>query len=822
VRRYLRPIVVTLLLAYLGALGLPLVWNRVKTGGSRLFFGNPQSLADSPNISLVFTVKRDQWLTFELPEAFARLRIISNAHIPSMPSDPLLATWKYGLHYQLLRKDKTLLRDGLYLHRSNLPLTVDASGKSTSGEFYLQANLLPLADQSAILAWEDLKEAAYLRIGFESEHPEINEVAIRTYTPSKISPHRLASEWLRLNNEQQDKLASGSIYPASLLSEFEKQNLLKHQWHPIGPEGIEGRDYGAKSLYTLKDFEPQQLGIEFVAAGLQANQDSPGVLIIPKPGGKLLIELKTLDGNRPQGPVDLTIKGYGDQPRNRWQRRVTWREPMKDIALEVMSGMLEVTSSQAVVITASLENQQLVTDITPKPITIKTYTTLQDLDFEILHFQQQPAVTRVDVRKTLPRQPTATPSSVAYEGLDASQKVVKQGSLRVPDLPSIYDRLANDDVVRISDPISYYLTLPPEVRSLRLKSSSPNLLINAYNQPANFVRAQKVPEDTSLSADRKNLQRSWFPLLAINDHALFEKQQIKWVEAQPRPPIDDENLLRGIYASRHFTPEGNHETRTILVAVEDTPSRDEMLPNLYCGLSLSSEVKVDIKGAANLQSIAPELIFLRNGTAPFDFRLDIDRQRRLATSAMGRQGVIRLPALATGRHSMRLDSPSGGQWLMNYQNGCNNKRYLMRRVYKLNRQELTFIVQHKAGEDETLNGRFFVSSGARERSVLDVSIEPVSVNHTLTPDQPANWTFNRHSYDIHASNEHASPVLYSEEQLNQGENVFIPLNGDLPPGSYRVKIKLKNGPEGYVGLSQLDPGLHEQHKLNREIADESR
>ncbi|MDD1622425.1 MAG: hypothetical protein LUQ11_13195 [Methylococcaceae bacterium] len=821
-RRYLRPIVTTLLLALLIALALPTAWNQAKTGLSRLFFGSPQSLADAPDISLVYTVKRGQWLTFPIPEEISRLRILSNAHIPRLPADPLVSNWKYGVRYQLLKKDNSLLREGVYLHRSNLPLATDTQGKSTFGEFYLQEALWPLSDRSAILAWDDLNEAAYLRIGFETEHPEIEEIAIRAYTPIKISPHRLASEWLRMDSQQQDNLASGSIYPASLLSEFEKQNLMKHQWHPIGPTGIEGRDFEAKTLYAIKNFEPQEQESMLVAAGLQADPEHPGILIIPETGGKLFIDLKTLDGHRPENPVDLTIKGYGDTLTDRWQRRTTWQKTMKNVDLAVTGGLLEITASQPVVISASLEHRQQVEDITPKPLMVKTYRAQQDITFEILHFQQQPAVTRVDIRKIFSQLPTAAPSSVAYEWLDGAQNVVKRGSLQILDSASVYDRLANNYLDRIGDPISYYLTLPPDVTGLRLKAAGPNLLVNAYNQPANFVLTQRIPEDTSLSADRKSLQRSWFPLLATDDHVLFEKQQVTWVAAQPRPPLDDENLLLGLYASRHFIPEGTHETRTILAAVEDTPTRDEMLPNLYCRLPVGVEASLDIKGATDLQTVAPELIFLRNSAAPFAFELDIDHQKILAASSMGRQGTIRLPNLTTGRHRIRLAAPKDGEWLMNYLKGCNSLRYLNRRIFKLNRSGLTFILEHQAGKDENFSGRFFVAAGTHERSDIEISVEGIGVNRALTPELPINWTFTRRNYSIRADNKTKQIVLYSQEQLTEGENFLIPLNSNLPPGNYQVKINLKNGPEGFVGLSRLDPGLHEQHKLNQENVVENR
>lgn len=820
-RRYLRLVCGWALAIALLTISAPWLWSTLQIQWARLFSGVPLTMADTLDNSLVYTVKRGQSLTFALTEESALLRIISNAHIAATSSPALDTDWRYGIRYQFLQADGEVLREGVYWQLSRLPVAKTEQGEPDYGEFYLHdKQIMPLADRSAIFAWHDLKKAVLLRLSFDTG-PKIDEIAFRAYVPNKISGARLATEWLRMSEQQQDELAQGSVYPATLLSEYEKQNLLKHHWRPLGPQGIDGKDYVSGTLYTRKNFNPQDDGPEMTAAGLPADPRHPGVLAIPETGGNLAISLKTADGKLPDMPVELTLKFYGKQPETRLQWQRTWhQETAADFPIG--GGLLEIIPSRAVIITASLKNQQALTDITPRPLLVKTYAVQQGIEYPVLHFQQQPAAMRIDIRRIFPPQAGETAAVVEYQWLDQDSRLIQQGLLSAPDQASIYDRLEQDGIGQVSDPRSYYWHVPAQVKQVRLHASSPYLLANAYNQPANFIKAQKIPEGDYWALDRQNWQPAWFPLAAANEQTLLEKQQLQWVAGQLRPPEVDDNVRQGVYAWQDFLPQDATQAQTILLEDDGTQLRDDRLPSLYCQLPVASEIGADIKNPAALHTVAPELIFLRGSRNPFQFSLTVDGQPRLAGPAMGRQGVIRLPELTTGRHRFQLASDGAGLWLMNYLTTCNGKRYLKRRVFRLSGSGLTFVVHHRADVDELVSGRFFVNAGIQARSQLDVSLDPINPQTGDRQTSAEAWTFTRRSYDIRPPQDQPAPVLYSDgRQLNRGENFFIALNRDLPQGSYRIRIALKQGTEGFVSLTQIDPGRHEQHRLYRELSFEN-
>ena len=89
-----------------------------------------------------------------------------------------------------------------------------------------------------------------------------------------------------MSQEQRTRLAKSSIYPEFLLSDAEKVNLLNHQWHGIGPLGIEGTDYQTQTLYSRDDasLEPVNEDKQITAPGLVIDAQHYGVIPLPEQG----------------------------------------------------------------------------------------------------------------------------------------------------------------------------------------------------------------------------------------------------------------------------------------------------------------------------------------------------------------------------------------------------------------------------------------------------------------------------------------------------------------------------------------------------------
>ena len=53
----------------------------------------------------------------------------------------------------------------------------------------------------------------------------------------------------RLSRREQRKLAAANAFPIDMLTREEMSYLARNHWRPVGPQGIEGRDYEAFVLY---------------------------------------------------------------------------------------------------------------------------------------------------------------------------------------------------------------------------------------------------------------------------------------------------------------------------------------------------------------------------------------------------------------------------------------------------------------------------------------------------------------------------------------------------------------------------------------------
>jgi hypothetical protein len=237
---------------------------------------------------------------------------------------------------------------------------------------------------------------------------------------------------------------------------------------------------------------------------------------------------------------------------------------------------------------------------------------------------------------------------------------------------------------------------------------------------------------------------------------------------------------------------------------------------VYCALTVNHDTQVKLNAFSGLRSISPELIVLREKSSPFAAELFLNQQKVFTINAIGQQGVMRLPETALGNQRLRLNTNSGGRWFMNYQAQCAGQQYLKRRVFALNADAaLDFVVQH-APQDEVLSARLYSPVNTALRSQIKVDIAAITATAARTAVS-TNWTDQKRLYDIRPLPTKAMPVLYAQGQaLSNGERFSIPLNSDLPVGAYRIRIALAKGAAGYITLSQIKAGVHEQRRFYRE------
>ena len=835
-RRYGRFFMLLILLIAVTYFTLPILHSRTQAWIKRLQVSDVHTVSTTASTSIVYTVKPKQWLKFVLPEQSSHLRILTNVHITQADMTTQNPYWAYAMSYELLDKKNTVLAKGIYHQYSHVTVYKDAQGGFVNNNYYANKNIIPLDARGILLGMRTMGNAAFLRVSLETINPAVIEAAVRVYVPMKINEHELATSWQRLSLAEKENMAKNSIYPASLLSTEEKRNLLKHQWQAVGPMGIDGKSYQSSTLYTLKEkyVEQELQEIAKLAAGLQAAPEHHAVIPIPERGGQLAITLKALDGSALASPVALTLQWFGRDKEQHWQQKTGWPIDKDSLDYNIDGGLLVIQPSSPVIVNAYLTTAtETKRDISDVLLATKTYRTSFGVDFNILHFQQASTAMRVDVRRLLTKTTTPQHETIGYQWLNDEQKIIGQGELSALEQSSLFDRVGNiTEGNNVSDPISYYFHLPPQVTRLRLASSAPELLVSAYNQPDGFIKTQRIPEDAYVANDANKTpgdqQLSWFPLRATNDKNLTQQQGVLWISGQRRPPEDNPDLLAGKYLWQDFIPEGEIAAHYVLTdysidAKDGEEPHTQALANVYCALETNRDTPITFNAPAGLRSVSPELIYLRKEKTPFTAELNLNQKKTLTMDLIGQQGVMRLPEIPLGNQILRLNTNSSGRWLMNYQAQCKREQYLKRRVFALNSNTvLNFIVQH-APEDEALLARPYSPQNTVERS--QIKVELVGTQNPTSPPASitSNWTYTNRLYDIRPLPTKAMPVLNTQGQaLSNGERFAIPLNNDLPTGTYQVRLSLAKGAAGFIMLSQIKAGVHGQRRFYRENGLEAR
>jgi hypothetical protein len=74
-------------------------------------------------------------------------------------------------------------------------------------------------------------------------------VDTRVYERRPVSAGDGRAVFLRRSKEERAALTAFSPFPPEMLSASEIANLASNLWRPLGPIGIEGRDYDALVIY---------------------------------------------------------------------------------------------------------------------------------------------------------------------------------------------------------------------------------------------------------------------------------------------------------------------------------------------------------------------------------------------------------------------------------------------------------------------------------------------------------------------------------------------------------------------------------------------
>jgi len=773
------------------------------------------------HLSQAYIISDSEWTEFSLSKNKPVIRVLSNASLRQEHSVLPDKIWKYAFQYQLLDQSGEVLFEHVYHHRSRPAYQLEtAEGEFETRFFYQESvGLGPTDGRVMMINLGGLgDEVASIRLKLAQKDPQIVDTVVRVYEPDTVSTHKLAYQWQRMNESKRAFVARGSVYEPALLSAAEKRNLVQERWRPIGPKGVADHDYQLRSLYTLRDYDGEiqhNWGGDIMPAGLLIDPWVHAVVALPETGGQVTLVIQPQGDKSSLHPVQLSW--YGKGLSNRIEKSLNHNGQPFEYSASFEGGLLELKAQQLVVVRAYLDTATGRQEITPEPIYLRSYTSVADrpLDFHVDRFGNRASPLRLDFRIAMSNLgvPLEGAAEVRYQLLDDKSVAVGEGTLPTAQQFSHYDRLLGSDSGYLSQVQRYFFNLPAIVKTVRLFSVTPVMVV-AYSRPYDLVHRLKVPEDYYADLSGQTGQPSWFVVHPDKEHELRATHRSRLMRLQQRPPQDDPLVMAGQFDWDSYQPQGEWAARYLLnprnVAL---PMRDQALSAVYRRIKPGRNSDITFRAEQFIKQVRPSLIFLRATDEAFQLSVYLDDSLIHQEQLRSRRGEVKLPVIATGKHRIRIDAPSGSDWFINYA-GQAEGSLIKRLAHRIDSDGLSFVYHKQSHDDEVLSVHFQAPAGQTGRNRLSVSIAP-QARERMRPYE--GWTLDRRYFDLRPQRKTQLAVLNTQSKwVEAGQRFFIPLGRDLPPGEYRVKFDLEQGKQGYLVLSRLSRGLKERLKIFKE------
>lgn len=763
--------------------------------------------------SLVYVLDTDTWTDFPLLPNTKLLKILSNVSLnPRILNQDKNLPIHYRLQYQVVDANGQVLLDKDYYHRSRLSLG------SSVYLFYLLENEYVTQGRFLLINFSKFTPkqllGATLRLRYQSNQVEAENVVARVYSQESADHTKLYYLWQRLSERQRTILANKTLYPADLLYDEEKQNLLRHYWAVLGPAGIFEQDYFSRHLYQMQ-MNTQEAALEDTATtplreGLYVDTNHHITIN--------LAQAQTLQLQRHADSAEnhLYIKHYSREGVHAEQ------STQAQVETHFEAGLLDIHSqysSQLKVLTPSEDNPDEMLDVTPELPKSKTFliNTDQTLTYQISHNSKQKQATPIRfVARLLLDKNQAAPTNcqLSYQLQDKNQKTIDQHRITLSTRLSLYDRTLGAlwETHSLSEVQRYYLVAMPQTHSLVFTSTCPTL-VSVYNRPA---RLGQLHIHNSQTPDNQQTIPNWFRLNPDNATDLYLQQRQIMIHVQTPPPTmnrtDDNKKWQTL------TPLKAPPARYLLSRREDSEASIEA-PSLgvyYRKFRANKTYNVHFSGTQAL--LKPQLVFKRGQKKVQTLQMWVDGQLYFKQEVYTYQGQLSLPQLSAGKHRIQFKLKGDGDFYINQIRPVNGaETYLKRLVHPLSAKGLRF-AYHKPDDNAVLlSARLYLPYPQKEAFRLKVSIQAHKGNNKTRVYE--GWTFTQREHLFLPDNSKSPSITLNNQRtrLDGGQLFVIPLQQDLSAGDYSITIQPHQGHHGaYLSLGQQQNAQGSWHQIFQE------
>jgi|GEM_PF-7005546 len=416
----------------------------------------------------------DKWSEFKL-ENRNTIRVLSTANLKDDLKEPFI----YSIKYQIIDSDGNILKASTY-HQFSQVKSYLKGEKKLNRTFYIESKLTPAISKEFFINLEEFPQANRIRFKLEEKDERVFDVAIRTYQKEITPDKKLEYLWQRLKPKTKEVLSFGNLYSYQFLTEDEKRNILKYQYRPFGPLGIEGRDYLVRKMYILKEIDESFKVDESFEYSYDFVKSSKKRTLELNSSSQIKIDM------RPKGELNIL---YFDENHS-------LNFELNDSAiLDLNAGFLEFEPKENMLIDIYSKDKKL--EFSKLIKSVYRVDKNSSLDFKIDYYKDEPTALKIDF-------------NLIDSNSCKSQIILNDGDrerffdLNIESNSSKYITKLSEDL-NISQTKSYYFRLK-KYKNLSIEADC-QTFISLYNRPFKFLK--RVTEDYSID---------WFKLKSKNSN----------------------------------------------------------------------------------------------------------------------------------------------------------------------------------------------------------------------------------------------------------------------------------------------------------------
>ncbi|GIX08174.1 MAG: hypothetical protein KatS3mg115_2577 [Candidatus Poribacteria bacterium] len=647
---------------------------------------------------------------------------------------------------------------------------------------------------------------------------EGSSVLIRLYRRMDRHLQEQGLTWYQLPRSLRLRLTESNIYTLDLISEKEREALVRYRWDRVFAEGRRDRDYHLKRVY-LSDPETRPLPDDegmLDPLAFFANEYRIPVLNVRGPG-RLRVQVQ-----RAYGTVELRIRILGIQGDIR-EERVVLRQPEYWVLKipEDIHSVVVAPSRPAYLLFEVDHYPEMLVGEAPRldvggrwvPIPTVYYRTVYwrtgdpPIVADVRWNGEEGRIVRLTLRTPIPVLDRFDPHpyTLRYRILDESGTVLQEGTFSGEGAATFFDyyALREPETTHIpSGAETFYLPIPPEGYRLVLESSQTvDVALSAPVRDSEPITVDRdLPDDFPVTyRDCQEIERRWYSFRPLNYEDL-ERQGRRMVVAWQCQHVQERDLealaqRRALWTTDISTfrtpyflePLRPHTPVSLLEHFDPATDPTDLNALVYSEVPAGETVRLRFQDRQNPASRLPVPVkVVRRYPDPRPPHLLLDGEPYAGPIVREEEGSFRIEEVPVG---IRAITPVGEALFLNRPplNLQEVRLWRRRTAYRLERGGALTIEVEKPTEEPVAVNVIVYTPQPIPRTLRGELLNPPPARPT--PEQ----TPHQREYEIVQWEPAQGFILESGRPIEGVQRLNFRLRSDVPPGRYRIRWTIGQG-----------------------------